>query len=186
MTHNVDRFQKGRRSWEMCGLNELKTLFCLAIQPLDHSEVPWVQVTCACVRSVAKCVLGEIPTGFFHRVFTWEWKLFYWFTFIFLFLSTSHEKINLGHTGSYNLNKQNFLLFSSSLSELCMRAMSLPLCPTLCNPMDHSPPGSSVLGILQARTLEWVAVPSSRGSSPPRDRTLSCYVSCIGRWVPYH
>ena len=35
------------------------------------------------------------------------------------------------------------------------------LCPTLCNPMDYSPPGSSVSGILQARTLEWVVVPSS-------------------------
>ena len=36
-------------------------------------------------------------------------------------------------------------------------------CPTLCDPMDRSPPGSSVPGILQARTLEWVAMPSSRG-----------------------
>ena len=42
--------------------------------------------------------------------------------------------------------------------------------------MDCSPPGSSVHGILQAGTLEWVAVLSSRGSSPPRDRT---WVSCI-------
>ena len=38
-------------------------------------------------------------------------------------------------------------------------------CPTLCDPMDHSPPGSSVHGIFQARILEWVAVSSSRGSS---------------------
>ena len=36
-------------------------------------------------------------------------------------------------------------------------AKSLQLCPTLCNPIDGSPPGSSVHGILQARTLEWVA-----------------------------
>ena len=43
--------------------------------------------------------------------------------------------------------------------------------PTLCNPMDCSPPGSSTHGILQARTLEWVAMPSSRGSSRPRDQT---------------
>ena len=45
--------------------------------------------------------------------------------------------------------------------------------PTLCNPRDYSPPGSSVHGILQARILEWVAVPLSRGSSQPRDRTKS-------------
>ena len=37
-------------------------------------------------------------------------------------------------------------------------AKSLQLCPTLCDPIDSSPPGSSVLGILQARTLEWVAI----------------------------
>ena len=43
--------------------------------------------------------------------------------------------------------------------------------PTLCNLMDCSPPGSSVHGILQARILEWVAIPFSRGSSQPSDRT---------------
>ena len=42
-------------------------------------------------------------------------------------------------------------------------------CPTLCDPMDCSPPGSSVHGIFQARILEWVAISFSRGSSPPRD-----------------
>ena len=50
------------------------------------------------------------------------------------------------------------------------------LCPSLCNPMDCSPPGSSVHGILLARTLEWIAIPFSRGSSWSRDRTR---VSCI-------
>ena len=39
------------------------------------------------------------------------------------------------------------------------------LCLTLCNPMDCSPPGSSIHGILQARILEWVAIPFSRASS---------------------
>ena len=39
-----------------------------------------------------------------------------------------------------------------------------------CNPMDHSPPGSSVHGILQARILEWVAISCSRVSSQPRDQ----------------
>ena len=49
-------------------------------------------------------------------------------------------------------------------------------CPTLCDPMDCSLPGSSVHGSLQARILEWVAISSSRGSSWPRDWTQ---VSCI-------
>ena len=43
-------------------------------------------------------------------------------------------------------------------------------CLTLCIPMDCSPPGSSVCGILQARILEWVAIPFSRGSSQPRNQ----------------
>ena len=41
--------------------------------------------------------------------------------------------------------------------------------PTLCDPVDYSPPGSSVHEILQARMLEWVAIPFSRGSSQPRN-----------------
>ena len=56
-------------------------------------------------------------------------------------------------------------------------------CLTLCNPMDCSPPGSTVRGILKTRILEWVAMPSFRGSSLPRDQT---HISCIGRWVAYH
>ena len=46
-----------------------------------------------------------------------------------------------------------------------MHAKSLQSCPTLCNPMDCSPPGSSVHGILQARILEWVPISLSTGSS---------------------
>ena len=44
-------------------------------------------------------------------------------------------------------------------------------CPTLCDPMDWSPLGSSIHGILLARILEWIAISFSRGSSWPRDRT---------------
>ena len=50
---------------------------------------------------------------------------------------------------------------------------------TLCDPMDYTPPGSSVHGILQARTPEWVATPCSRGSSWPKDRTCISCNSCI-------
>ena len=52
--------------------------------------------------------------------------------------------------------------------------------------MDCSPPDSSVHGILQARILEWVAVPSSSGSSQCRDQTHMSYVSCTGRQFLYH
>ena len=51
-------------------------------------------------------------------------------------------------------------------------------------PMDCSPPGSSVHGILQARRLEWAAISSCRGSSPPRDRArVSCISSIAGRFA---
>ena len=50
---------------------------------------------------------------------------------------------------------------------LCLVALS---CPTLCNLMDYGPPDSSVHRNLQARILEWAAMPSSKGSSHPRDR----------------
>ena len=56
-------------------------------------------------------------------------------------------------------------------------------CPALCNPMDHSLPGSSVHGISQARILEWVTTFCFRESSQPRYWT---HVSCIGRWTLYH
>ena len=52
--------------------------------------------------------------------------------------------------------------------------------------MNCSPPGSSVHGSFQTRILEWVAMPSSRGSSWHRDWTCVSYVSCTGRQVLYH
>ena len=58
-------------------------------------------------------------------------------------------------------------------------------CPTLCDPMDCNPPGSSIRGILQARILEWVTISFSRGSFRPRDQTPISYISCIGRQVLY-
>ena len=58
---------------------------------------------------------------------------------------------------------------------MCMRAKLLQCYVTLCDPIDCSPPGSSVHGISQARILEWVSMPSSRGSSWPRNPTcISC------------
>ena len=65
---------------------------------------------------------------------------------------------------------------------LCIVAQT---CPTLCNPMDCSTPGSSVHGISQERILEWVVISFSRGSSQPRDRTRVSCVYCTGRRVLY-
>ena len=59
------------------------------------------------------------------------------------------------------------------------------LCPSICNPVDCSPPGFSVHEILQARVLEWVAIPFSRASSWPRDWTpVSCIAGkCSTTWA---
>ena len=65
---------------------------------------------------------------------------------------------------------------SDAIILVCVCVLVAQLCPTLCDPMDCSPPGSSVHGILQARILEWVAISFSRGSSWLRDWTQ---VSCI-------
>ena len=80
------------------------------------------------------------------------------------------------------LGKPRFLVYLSlffffnvqifSLSPISCKVKVTQSCPTLCDPMDFT-----VHGILQARILEWVAFPSSRGSSQPRDRTqVSCTV----------
>ena len=66
---------------------------------------------------------------------------------------------------------------------VCVWAQS---CPTLCNPMNCSLPGSFVHGIFQAGIREWVAMPFSRGSSRPRDRSGVSCISCIGRQILYH
>ena len=61
----------------------------------------------------------------------------------------------------------------------CTHAKLLQSRVSLCDPVDRSPPGSPVRGILQARTVEWVAMPSCRGSSRPRDWTSD---SCVSTW----
>ena len=63
------------------------------------------------------------------------------------------------------------------VKRLCkVKVLVAQLCPTLCDPMNYSLPGSSVHGIVHVRILEWVAIPFSRASSQPRDRIQ---VSCI-------
>ena len=79
----------------------------------------------------------------------------------------------------YNLHSQ-YHAYNAENSEVRLCAKSLQRCLTLCNPMDCSPPDPSAHGILQVRILQWVAMPSSRGSSEPGDLTHISYVSCIG------
>ena len=84
------------------------------------------------------------------------------------FLIFEKLPINLNYMQPFS-NELCFLLrspFQSVKKQLhkgmCVHVKSLQLCPTLWNPMDYTPPGSSVHGILQARILEWVAMPFSK------------------------
>ena len=77
-----------------------------------------------------------------------------------------------GMPPTYHFDRLNFGFFSNNKKEMenrwfCLHAKLLQLCLTLCDPMDCSPPGFPIHGILQARILEWVIMPSSRESSQP-------------------
>ena len=78
------------------------------------------------------------------------------------------------HQGNANQNHMRYYYTPVAAAAV---AKSLQLCPTLCDPTDGSPPGSSVPGILQARILEWVAISFSKARM--RAKTLqSCLTLC--------
>ena len=70
-----------------------------------------------------------------------------------------------------SLSVKTFVSVCCVPSDVKVQVLVAQSCPTLCDPMDCSPPGPSVQGIFQARRLEWVAFHFSRGSSQPRDQT---------------
>ena len=108
--------------------------------------------------SIPVCLLSSFTLrGFFQKAWRWVW------------ISTMH-RIVLWVLGSGDLFLATFLFH---LLVLCLVAQT---CPTLCDPMDCSLPGSSVHRLFQARILEWVAISFSRRSFQPRDQT---WVSCI-------
>ena len=84
----------------------------------------------------------------------------------------------------YNYQKHH-CVYHYSYFRVCEVKWITQSCPTLCNPIDYSLPGSSVHGIFQARVLEWGAIAFSRGSSQPRDWTrVFCIVGrCFTVWA---
>ena len=92
---------------------------------------------------------------------------------------TSHWRLSIRRVlGAGWHFKAVVLTLHRSCLALCWALVSQS-CPTLCDPMHCSPPGSAVLGTLQARILQWVACPFARGSSWPRNQTG---ISCIVGW----
>ena len=119
---------------------------------------------------------SEIETGFAHPSHHHHVNFCLWFSLQSMLSSVHSRPPNLSCQEPGAIFVTFFLISISRLqsgpSVLC--AKLLQLCPTLCK--DCSPPGSSVHGLLRARTLEWVVMPSPRGSSQHRDQT---HVSCI-------
>ena len=107
------------------------------------------------------------------------------FTFIsnfLLFLSSSF----LPYWEEISIKKQQLMMFSKSAFQIYLIFNTFcevkwsevaQSCPTLCDPMDCRPPGSSTHGIFQARVLEWVAISFSRGSYRPRDQTQISHIA---------
>ena len=108
----------------------------------------------------------ETPSGGFAAECLW------WDTFLWAALLSTPK-------GGFLANSKGRV---SSKFLWCVCILSHFSSPTLWAPMDCSPPGSSVHGILQIRILEWVAMPFSRASSPPRDQTHISCSSCIAGW----
>ena len=95
--------------------------------------------------------------------------------YLCIYLVLSHQRVSATSWWFKDGNSKNHDLRDAWVSE------SSTVCPTLCNTMDCSLPGSPIHGILKARILKWVAVTFSRGSTWPRDGTQD---SCIaGRFV---
>ena len=87
---------------------------------------------------------------------------------------------------TYNITELKFFrVIKTQLLDKQSESEVAQSCPTLCDPMDSSLPGSAVHGIFQARILEWAAISFSRGSSQPRDQTqVSCTVDrCFTVWA---
>ena len=95
---------------------------------------------------------------------------------------------------SFSTESTNCYIFENFLEDLRTWAWDVinsckvsvaQLCPALCDLRDYGPPGSSVHGIFQARILEWLALPSSRGFSWPRDQTWVLLSELLGKPISH-
>ena len=109
---------------------------------------------------------------------TWKYLIKVWVIFSEILIQKGWGRSNLFWNFLHNSDVQPHLGRTIFNAQFVVVVQSL--CPTLCNPRDCSPPGSFVHGISQARTREWVAIASSRGSSWIRAQT---HTSCTGRWI---
>ena len=135
------------------------------------------------------CYLFAVAYFLFYYLTAGECILIVWLEFFELHWGFLCRLIHSGFYECFKINWKEYMwiymyacvykyiCMCDSVVELCTK--SLQSCLTLCDPLDCNPPGSSVHRILQARILELVAIPFSRGSSWPRDWTCISCVSCI-------
>ena len=126
-------------------------------------------------------ILGESSEFYFVSLFVGDWSIiFFFWWYLFRSPKPCWEVLFLPvfwgvFRGLIAISKHDC---RAVLRVLCVLSR-FSLCLSLCELMDCSPSGSSVHGILQARILEWVAMPSSRRPSWPRDHT---HISCLLHW----
>ena len=134
--------------------------FIVRSQDLDMERQTWYSLQ---DLSVMSCAVEEQVTERWITVIFWFYSLLKGEQhFAKLLVKLSFEYIGLTNT-EIRFPEGNRKMKSE------LKVLVALLSPTLCNPMDCSPPGSSVHGVLQARVVQWVAIPFSRRSSWPRD-----------------
>ena len=138
-------------------LNVLKINDSTASLKIQGSQVSWsAQATMAKYQSLGS--LNNRNVFFSHNSGGWKYKIKLqqgWFLMACRWPSSPYL---LTSSGEREVSLFVFLQGHQSYRVAAAATKSLQLCPTLCDPIDSRPPGSSILGILQARTLEWIAI----------------------------
>ena len=139
----------------------------------QHPESrPWSAFLWGALQWLA---LAYASTLYFNRDFLYQHLLYVFFCFLIVVLAVMWPSSKTFPTWGMS-STGKWARWETSGQFRHLKVLVAQSCPTLCNSMDCSLPGSSVHGILQARILEWIAIPFSQGSSWPRDWTR---VSCI-------
>ena len=113
------------------------------------------------------------PGSFIHEIF--QARILEWVE-IFFSRGSGIQPMSPALAGGFFTTEIFFFLKSPYL--LKVKVLATQSCLTLCDSMDCCPPGSSIHGILQARILEWVALPFSRESSQPGNQTQVSHIAC--------
>ena len=154
-------------AWIMPWTEEPGGLQSIGLQRVRHDWNDWVRTHdhCKPMAVAHSHILCAGKPCRVQRYFTVIWRI-YWYC------------IEVGNTWIYTFVVQPSLIQLKAYT--WVHTQSLQACPTLCDPKNCCPPGSSVHGILQARILGWISMPSSKGSW--RDRNHIFYISCTAAY----